>query len=129
MEAIVIPCTSEKIWDSDPGAGRVAAKDAYTKPAFLKWREYAESSGCPWFILSTKYGLIPPDRLIEQYNVAVSSALRDPDLLSLLERQGEDLGLRDFDQIVLLDWEKFEPLLRAAVPDPNVKCVLRKLMY
>jgi hypothetical protein len=74
MDAIIVPCTQEKIWDTCPSAGVVAAKEAYTKPAFLAWRAYAEQAGCPWFILSTKYGLIRPDQPIENYNVPVSRA-------------------------------------------------------
>jgi hypothetical protein len=129
MEAIIVPCTQEKIWDTTPSAGAVAAKNAYTKAAFRTWRLYAEQSGCPWFILSTKYGLISPDQFIEPYNVPISAAATDAAFLALLRRQGEDLKLARFDRIVLLDWERFEPLVRAAVADPRVKCVLHKLLY
>lgn len=129
MDAIVVPCTEEKIWDTRPSAGAVPAKDAYTKPAFLAWRAYAEQAGCPWFILSTKYGLIRPDQPIEKYNVPVSRAATDPKFLKLLQTQGLELQLSQFDQVILMDWEKFEPLVRAAVSDQNVKCALRKLRY
>jgi hypothetical protein len=44
MDAIIVPCTQEKIWDDRPDAGPTEAKDAYTKPAFLTWRRYAEAS-------------------------------------------------------------------------------------
>lgn len=129
MEAIFVPCTQEKIWDTQPNAGPVAAKDAYAKPAFYAWRAHAEQTGKPWFILSTKYGLISPDQLIERYNVPISTAVASPTLLKLLEQQGRDLNLGKFDQLVLLDWEKFQPLVRAAAPDPKIKCVLRKVQY
>jgi hypothetical protein len=42
MDAIVVPCTQEKIWDAQPSLGAVAAKDAYIKPVFRAWRSYAE---------------------------------------------------------------------------------------
>jgi hypothetical protein len=129
MDAIVVPCTREKIWDDQPEVGAVQAKDAYTTPAFLAWRRYAEASGSAWFILSTKYGLIRPDTKIEPYNVAVVRAAADVNFLGRLREQARELGLDSFDRIVLLDWEKFEPLVRAAVPDPGVKCVLRRLNY
>jgi hypothetical protein len=129
MEAIIVPCTQEKIWDTQPRAGAVPAKDAYTKPAFRAWRVYAEQSGCPWFILSTKYGLLHPDQPIEPYDIRTSAAQNDPVLLSLLHRQGRELNLAQYEQIVLLDWERFEPLIRAAVPDRSVRCVLRRLQY
>ncbi|HEX5474692.1 MAG TPA: hypothetical protein VFX12_08540 [Vicinamibacterales bacterium] len=38
MDALIVPCTMEKVWDSKPGPGAVAAKDACTKPAFLDWQ-------------------------------------------------------------------------------------------
>lgn len=129
MDAIIIPCIQEKIWDSQPDLGAVVAKDAYTKPVFRAWRSYAEQSGCPWFILSTKYGLIRPDQLIERYNIPISAAVRDPALSSRLESQGRDLGLGSFDRIVLLDWERFKPHVRAATRNLAVKCVLRRIQY
>jgi len=43
------------------------AKDLYTSPWFRLARAYVEATGCPWFILSAKYGLVHPDQLIEPY--------------------------------------------------------------
>lgn len=104
MEAIIVPCTQEKIWDAQPDIGAVAAKEAYTKSAFRSWRKHAEQSGKPWFILSTKYGLVEPNQKIEKYNVPVSTAVADPAFLNRLEAQGRQLGLAKFDQLVLLDF-------------------------
>jgi len=129
MEVIIVPCTQEKVWDSRPNLGAVPAKDAYTKSAFRAWRSYAEQSGSPWFILSTKYGLLRPDQRIEKCNVPVSAAVRDPGLLSRLDKQGQEFGLGSADQVVLLDWERFQPLVRAATRSLSVKCVLRKIRY
>ena len=44
-----------------------AARDLYVSSWFVKARRYAEASGCPWFILSAQYGLVPPDRVIAPY--------------------------------------------------------------
>lgn len=129
MDAIIVPCTREKIWDTHPKAGAVAARDAYTKAAFRAWRAYAEHSESPWFILSTKYGLIRPDLMIDRYDVPVAAAIEDRAFSELLVRQGSELNLRQFDRIVLLDWERFLPLVRAAVANQNVQCEVRKLQY
>jgi hypothetical protein len=129
MEVIIVPCTQEKVWDSQPDLGAVPAKDAYTKAAFRVWRSHAERSGGPWFILSTKYGLLQPDQLIEKYNVAVSAAVGDAGLLSRLDKQGQEFGLGSVGRVVLLDWERFQPLVRAATRSLSVKCVLRKVQY
>ena len=128
MNAVIVPCTQEKVWDSNATAGPVAAKDAYTKPAFLAWRRHAEQSGGPWFILSTKYGLLRPDQQIDQYNVPVSRAVADRGFLALLKKQGTELGLQQFDRVMLLDWEKFEPLVRAALPNQE-QFELKRLLY
>lgn len=127
MNAIIVPCTQEKVWDTNPSAGPVAAKDAYTKASFLEWRRYAERSGSPWFILSTKYGLVRPELPVEKYNVPISRAVADMDLLARLKEQGADLGLDQFERVVLLDWERFEPLVRSALPDQKQYELLRLL--
>lgn len=128
MNAVIVPCTQEKIWDSTPSVGQVAAKDAYTKPAFLAWRQHAEQSGASWFILSTKYGLLRPDQLIERYNIPISRAIKDRALYGRLKEQGIELGLQKFDRVVLLDWERFEPLVRAALPDQK-QYDFKRLVY
>jgi len=46
---------------------RACARDLYVSPWFAKAREYVESSGCPWFILSAEYGLLHPDTEVEPY--------------------------------------------------------------
>lgn len=129
MEAIIVPCTQEKVWDSRPDMGPTAARDAYSKPVFGTWRKYAEESACRWFILSTKFGLVEPDRPITAYNVPVSAALASQPFKELLRKQGDEIGLGLFDKVVLLDWEKFRPLVKAAVGDGAAKCVLRKIAY
>lgn len=107
--------------------GPIQARDAYVKPAFLTWRAYAERSGQPWFILSTKYGLIRPEQLIEDYDVSVARARRPRSFLELLERQGKQFNLGQFERVVLLDWKKFELFVRTAVP-AHVPCVLRTVL-
>ena len=129
MEVIIVPCTQEKVWDARPDAGPTAAKDAYTKAVFATWTDYAERSGSRWFILSTKFGLVESNRPITAYNVPVSAALASQPLKELLRKQGDEIGLGLFDKVVLLDWEKFQPLVKAAVGDGAAKCVLRKIAY
>jgi hypothetical protein len=127
MDTIIIPCTKEKIWDNNPKLGAVAAKDAYTKPVFLKWREYAEQSDCPWLILSTKYGLIKPDKLIKQYNIPIFEIEDNEEFLGLLKQQASRLNLQQYQRIIVLDWEALERLLRRAIP--RLPLELKKLYY
>lgn len=48
-----------------------AAKDLYKSPLWRCRRAYAESLGCPWYILSAKYGLLDPEERIETYDLAL----------------------------------------------------------
>jgi hypothetical protein len=129
MDAVIVPCTHEKIWAVDPSRGATPAKDVYTKEAFAEWRRYAEASGCEWFILSTRHGLLRPDDVVEaDYNVSISMAIRDAELLDRLRAQGAQIDFSRFDKVILVDWERFEPLVKVAVGD-SAPCVLRKVVY
>ena len=44
------------------------AKDLYTSPWFRKARACVEAVGCPWYILSAKYGLVDPNSTIDPYD-------------------------------------------------------------
>ncbi len=131
MEVIIVPCTDAKIWDEQPDAGRVAAKNAYTKPVFLKWKEHAEKSGSVWFILSTwrEYGLIKPDHLIENYDRGISAACGDQVLKDRLRAQGEEHNWGKNDRVILLDCDWFEPLVKAAIGDGGAQYELREICY
>ncbi len=50
-----------------------AAKDLYQSDWFLKARRYVEAKGCPWFILSAKYGLVDPEKEIEPYEKTLNN--------------------------------------------------------
>jgi hypothetical protein len=46
MDAITVPCTQEKIWDDQPDAGSMEAKDALSKPMLLAWRNDTSATRC-----------------------------------------------------------------------------------
>lgn len=48
------------------------AADLYMSPLWRARRRYAETSGDAWFILSAKYGLVTPDRILPPYELALS---------------------------------------------------------
>jgi len=50
---------------------RAPAKDLYVSPLWNARRAYAEAVGCPWLILSAKYGLLDPEQSIAPYDVAL----------------------------------------------------------
>lgn len=49
-----------------------AAKDLYVSSLFCKVRAYVEHMGQPWFILSARYGLVHPDKVIEPYDCTLN---------------------------------------------------------
>lgn len=44
------------------------AKSLYRSERFQRTRRFVEERGWPWFILSAKHGLLPPDRKIDRYD-------------------------------------------------------------
>jgi len=58
----LVSCCSKKLQI------RASACDLYVSVLFRKARQYAEASGCPWFILSAKHGLVRPNQQIEPYD-------------------------------------------------------------
>ncbi|HII92747.1 MAG TPA: hypothetical protein HA262_11460 [Methanosarcina sp.] len=82
-QIVIISCGKSK-----NKVSKCMAKDAYNGRSFLLKREYAELSSVPWFILSAKYGLIRPKRIINpNYDKTVSSAKDISELASKIKKQ------------------------------------------
>lgn len=64
---VLVSCVSRKC--EKPSA----ARNLYISPWFFKARRYAESLGFPWFVLSAKYGLVSPERIIEPYEQTLNT--------------------------------------------------------
>jgi hypothetical protein len=58
---------------------RSAAAELYTGSLFRARLAYAQASGCPWWIISAKYGLVDPFQLIGPYDLTIAD-------LPILER-------------------------------------------
>ena len=67
MTLYLVSCVARKLCVEAP------AKDLYTSPLFRKSRAYVERIGRPWFVLSAKYGLVPPDLAIAPYDLTLNS--------------------------------------------------------
>ena len=46
----------------------VPAKELYVSPRFKRTRASVEATGCPWFIISAKHGLLDPDESVCPYD-------------------------------------------------------------
>jgi hypothetical protein len=62
---VYVGCGSEK------RGGDTLAKDLYTSDYFGKKREYAETIGDDWTILSAKYGALAPGSRVEPYDMTI----------------------------------------------------------
>lgn len=72
-KVVLVQCTNEKRDGTHP------ARDLYDESTyFRKQRAYAESVSRFWFIQSAKYGLVPPDRIINSYDKHAKE-ISDPD--------------------------------------------------
>ena len=70
MTVYLVSCVKEK------RATRSRAKELYTSPWFRKAREYVERTGQPWFLLSARHGLLPPDAMVRPYDRSLEAMAR-----------------------------------------------------
>jgi hypothetical protein len=49
-----------------------AARDLYVSPYFLALRQYAQGRADRWYILSAKYGLLSPKRVVAPYELTLN---------------------------------------------------------
>jgi hypothetical protein len=63
--AILLGCVKSKL------DHRAQARDLYCSALWRDRRAYAEASGLPWLILSAKYRLVDPHRLLHPYDLAL----------------------------------------------------------
>jgi len=91
MQICIISCGKKKIWDINPVAEKVAAKDAYIGLYFKTNRAYAEKFFDRWYILSAKYGFLKPTTLIENYNAKLGKKRTNPITLDELTKQAKEM--------------------------------------
>lgn len=104
MRLCVVPCGSLKIWDKNPDAGAVRARDVYIGNFARTCIEYAEKFyPSSYVILSAKYGFLFPDELIPgNYNVTFKDPKTNPISVEELRKQAEQKGLMKYDEIVVV---------------------------
>ena len=99
------------------GVGSAAAMDLYTSNWFRKARACVEKTGCPWRILSAKYGLVHPEEKILPYEKTLKT-MRVKERRAWAERVLDGLGpcLDGVDTVVFFAGQRYreflEPKLR-----------------
>ena len=99
-----------------------AARDLYISDWFIKARRYAESSTCPWYILSAEYGLVPPDQIIAPYERTLNT-------MGVMDRRSwaDHVSLQiseavpDLKQVVFLAGKRYREILIHHLSDRDVK--------
>jgi hypothetical protein len=102
----LISCVSQK---REQGC---AARDLYVSDWFCKARRYAEASGCPWFILSAEYGLVPPDQVVAPYERTLNT-MAVADRRAWAERVARQLAeaVPDLARVVFLAGKRYREFL------------------
>ena len=108
---VIVPCGKSKVWDKNPNVSDVKARDVYTGAPFKVNREYAESFGDDWVILSAKYGFLEPDQIIpENYNVTFNDPSTNPISQKELKKQVER-SYSDYTCIITLGGKTYSEIV------------------
>jgi hypothetical protein len=112
----LISCVAKK------RSSRSCAKDLYVSPWFHLARRYAESTGCQWFILSARYGLVEPDQMIEPYEQTLNKMPLDArrDWANSVMKQ-LDRHLQDAREIVFLAGARYREFLTDRLTDRGIQ--------
>lgn len=115
----IIPCGKKKIWDKNPDAGPVEAKDIYIGSFSIKCKEYAEKFYAnSWCILSAKYGfLFPTDIIPGSYNVSFNDKKTHPIDAEELIMQIEQKGLNNYERIIVLGGKSYTKMVNDSFKD------------
>lgn len=107
---IITGCTKRKLGPVAP------AKDLYQGTIFRKVREYAESMGFDYVIISAKHGLLFPESVIEEYEQVLKSA---EDIEAIRPDVEERLGeiLDQYDTIVVIAGSNYRKVLENIADD------------
>lgn len=104
---------------------RCPARNAYNGRSFLLKKRYAEISNLPWFILSAKYGLIRPDKVIDpDYDMTINTKKDCIKLTNKIKRQiPHYLECSIADEILFLGPEKYSEALEISFKDKSIEIV------
>ena len=129
MKLCVVPCGSLKIWDRNPDAGQIRARDVYTGSFARTCIEYAEKFyPGSYVILSAKHGFLFPDEIIpENYNVTFNDPRTNPINVDELRKQAERKGLMKYDEIVVVAGSRYVDIAKKVFAGKKITAPLKGL--
>lgn len=102
----LVSCVGKK--NVDPSQ----AKDLYASEWFFRARAFVERAGCPWFILSAKFGLVAPEQTIPPYEQTLNDMSRaERQAWGASVQQQIDLSLPRGGRCVVLAGQRYREFL------------------
>lgn len=88
------------------------ARDLYISEWFLRVRRYVEATGCAWFILSAKYGLVAPEQTLAPYDETLNTmGIADRQAWARRVRAQMDQRLPSADRLVVFAGRRYREFL------------------
>lgn len=63
MRVVLVGCVKTQL------GGAAPAEELFCSELFRRRRRFAEAARCPWFVLSSRYGLVRPDDVLDPYDL------------------------------------------------------------
>lgn len=121
MAVLIVGCGKAKLSGVHP------AECLYVGGLFKAASRYAKLSGRPWYILSAKYGLIPPNKVIHSYDTRLTDLNEDSlQRWKCMVKQQWDELIGDHAPVVMLVSKDYE-VASDHVPQASVVYPLRGL--
>jgi len=129
-EVCIVACSKKKIWDYNPGAGKVPAREAYRGTLTRLAMMYAEMFYKDrWCILSAKYGFLKPDMLIEPYDKTFRNTVLTREIIERLRRQAEELELTKYSSVLVLGGKAYVEVCKKVFQGKIIHAPLLGLGY
>jgi cytoplasmic iron level regulating protein YaaA (DUF328/UPF0246 family) len=106
---IIIECSKEKLGYT--GSIKAPAKMMYQGRLFKTVKEYAETMGFDYVIISAKYGLVFPNEIIEGYEKVLKTAEDVERIRPMVEEKLKPI-LTNYKKILVIAGEKYRDVLR-----------------
>ena len=105
---VILACSKTKIWEKEnlPKNKKIKAKDAYQGKVFLYGKRYAENHNFLYLILSAKYGILKPNKLISDYDKKLKNKSEANEIKSKFQKTLKEI-FNKYDEIFLIGGDKY----------------------
>jgi hypothetical protein len=102
----LVSCVGKKRSDE------MQAKELYASEWFFRARAFVERTGCAWFILSARFGLVAPEQTIQPYEQTLNAMPRtERQAWAARVQQQMELALPDVGRCVVLAGQRYREFL------------------